>query len=370
MVRGVRRGSLGTGRLIQCSVLVGLICACADATGARATMEGLGANMGVVPATTWTTQMLSIPFCTRSVAMAMSDDGRIVGYCSSGDAFEWFGGVASRVLPPGSTLAYATAVATGGRVAGYARIGGQMVGWARRADGTFALIRDASGALVENVIPNDITPTGVVVGQHFNSVSGHYEAFKWSETLGYQLLGAAGLPYSVAEAINDAGGVVVGQAGTSSATGTRAARWTLVGGYSTLPPLRSVASAVDINVGGTILGNDFFAPGTRPITWTAGVPTLVSWPGDGTAQAITERGRVTGSIYTYVGGAIVGRRPATSYGGVAELLPMPIGTFFGVAVGAHRCGSVAGFVANDDSRDGRYAPTVERAVLWQKSGCD
>jgi uncharacterized membrane protein len=298
----------------------------------------------------------------------MSDEGRIVGICGN-RGFEWYGGTGELVVPPGATgTTYVTAVANGGYLAGSSYFGSKQHGWVRRPDGTFTIIRDGAGRPVDWAWPEDVTPAGLVVGWRIVSLdTGRKEAFKWSETLGFVPLRAPGRPWTIARAVNDAGGTVVGEASVSAAAGITAARWTLLGGYSTLPPLGYVARAVDINASTTIVGNDTDDLGLRPITWSSiGTPSVVPWAGSGEGRDITDRGRVTG----FVNVDAFRRRPATSYGGVAELIPMPYWAVYGWGEAADACGSVAGTVSNDDWSDGRYAPTIERAVLWRKVGCD
>jgi hypothetical protein len=303
----------------------------------------------------------------ESHAWDMSDDGRIVGDCDY-VAAEWVGGVARRITPPGLHNTRATAVATGNYVVGRGTNDrtGVREAWLRRPDGRFVTITDVRGAPLINAFPRDVSPAGVVVG--YTQTATRNFAFRWSEALGFQNLDPGGASSS-AEAINNAGGITVGHVvwvvGTHEAT-----TWSLAGGRRRVRTLgRDGADINDINDSGAMVGWDITS--NAPVVWSPmGVPSLAPWPGKGWGQAISAKGRVAGQYAIIVGGRYVNQYATTSIGTTWEVLPRPSWALTSWGLAVDRCGSVAGFMTNDDFRDGDDTPTIVRATVWRRVGCD
>lgn len=362
-------------RAARCvAVTTALATGCSDASlhstiGPAAEPVSASAEVGTMA--TWTVSVLPVPAGCVSwyhVANAISDDGRIVGACN-GLAVEWVGGIANPMPRlPGFLNGTATAVATGGVVAGYGYNGTsrQNEGWLRGADGRMTVIADR-GIPVPEAIPSAVTPAGVVVGCT-RSGGACTRAFKWGPTSGFQRLPHGAAVASSAVDINSAGGIIVGyivEGGLNVAV-----KWTLVGGLVRLPALGTGGSrAWAINGAGRIVG-EAYGTDWRPVAWTSGPPSLIPWPGAGSAKGVSERNRVVGEVTTLVGGRTVTWFAATEKDGLAQMLPRPFWALTSRARGVDRCGSVVGTLANDDARDGTYAPTIERAALWRRVGCD
>jgi len=262
-----------------------------------------------------------------SAATAINGSGKVVGYAENAageiKAASWAVTVTGgTVAAPAITLAPAAgvntysaaySVNTAGVTVGETENGANIVGamWpATAANNTAATPLNMTGFAAGSAYGINNVGTGQIVGEA-RTAGGNFHAVVWNNATAAPVdLGLlAGGTTSAAYAIND-GGLVVGEADTAAGA-THAVAWRVnTAGAKVLGPVdlgviqvADVASiALDVDNAGRVVGESDTAAGvTHAGMWTLNAATLVpstkvNLGADGSATAITETGRIAGTM--------------------------------------------------------------------------
>ena len=136
-----------------------------------------------------------------------------------------------------------------------------------------------------------VNDAGVVIG-NLNTGDGRSHAFRWSQTLGMNILTPPGMHMSEAVAINNNGEIALNAQGADFVW--RAFRWSPTGAYTEVPgpdgqPMQHGGWARDMNAAGIIVGGYVQAPGSglfRPFMWSPGGTIDLGGPSDVHVQAM------------------------------------------------------------------------------------
>lgn len=229
----------------------------------------------------------TLPGDDFSRALAITDDGRILGLSGRNDGspatpVTWSPSLAISALPipllPGAAFGEATHFNRNGLVVGWDVVGGFQHAWAwSSARGKRDITDAAPGTRFEGV-SSQVNNFNVVAGSNTAATCGSFtqcwRAFLWTFDGGYRELGFPGSDPNIAVTalgLNDLS-VVVGWTRAPTGSGLRPFRWNALRGFTALPTTSS-GFATSVNTIGAAVGTT-----SNPVT---GVAQASFWPASG-----------------------------------------------------------------------------------------
>ncbi|HEV2293705.1 MAG TPA: DUF3466 family protein [Tepidisphaeraceae bacterium] len=324
----------------------------------------------------------------HNYGVALNNAGVVVGYGADGIGafgstdsrpFQWHGGVLTGITVPGGGYGYASNVGGGGHVVGWYATGStpsqRAFAW---QGGTFTALSSLGG---DRAAAKDTTGAGDAIVGWSDTAAGGRRATLWRNGTIMDLGSLSGWHDSVANAMNDGGGTIVGQVNRYQLDGSRpgvAVIWRngLLQPMSNADPQGYGSYAADVNESGQVVGTRASSVGGEYDTafvWHNGAVTLLGNLPRGissTAHALNHAGVVVGTATVPFGQSFTYHAfvwNGVGGGGISDLnslVPHDSGWTLVVASDINSAGQIVGWGVRDGQRHGfLLTPVPEPSAL-------